>query len=165
MQDFNQEFKIALKIPKKLKSYFDNFWHWILKYIDTWFRKCARYELILETCMSKMCWKYIMKRKNEHFLSKNAEKVNSWRWTKNSHLKSWQKGKGFSWDIQRKETVENYRKFSSFVRQVSKGFKEKDDKKNAWDKRVTALEFIQTGNCFYFDSFISFFWNYPIYLA
>ena len=38
-----------------------------------------------------------------------------------------------------------------------KGFKEKDAVKYAWDGVVTALEFIPTGNYFYFNSSISFF--------
>ena len=39
----------------------------------------------------------------------------------------------------------------------TEGFKEKDAAKNAWDGVATALEFIQTGNYFYFNPFILFF--------
>ena len=37
-----------------------------------------------------------------------------------------------------------------------KRFKEKDAVKNAWDGVVTALEFILTGNYFYFNSYFIF---------
>ena len=38
-----------------------------------------------------------------------------------------------------------------------KGFKEKDAEKNAWDGVATVLEFNLTTNCFYLNSFTSFF--------
>ena len=56
-----------------------------------------------------------------------------------------------------KELSQTVRSFPILHDESNVGFKEKDAVKNAWDGVVAALEFIQTGNYFYFDSFISCF--------
>ena len=54
-------------------------------------------------------------------------------------------------EISREEELsETVRSFPVLYDKFHKGFKEKDAVKNAWDGVVTALEFIPTGNCFYF---------------
>ena len=55
------------------------------------------------------------------------------------------------------ELLETVRSFPVLYDKSHEGFKEKDAVKNAWDGVAEALEFIQTGNYFYFNSFISFF--------
>ena len=63
-----------------------------------------------------------------------------------------------SLDISREEELSaTVRSFQFSHDKSRKRFKEKDALKNAWDGFATALEFIQTGNYFYFNSFISFF--------
>ena len=66
-------------------------------------------------------------------------------------------GKGFSRDIWRRGAVGNCQRFAISCDKFRKGFKEKDAVKNACDGVVKVLEFIQTGNYFHFNSFISFF--------
>ena len=62
-----------------------------------------------------------------------------------------------SLDISREEELwETDRSSPGLQDKSHKGFKEKDVK-NAWDAVATTLEFIQTGNYFYFKPFISFF--------
>ena len=63
-----------------------------------------------------------------------------------------------SLDISREEELQETDRSSPGSQNKShKGFKEKDVVKNAWDAVATKLEFIQTGNYFYFKPFISFF--------
>ena len=63
-----------------------------------------------------------------------------------------------SLDISREEEPwETDRSSPGLQDKSHKGFKEKDVVKNAWDAVATTLEFIQTGNYFYFKPFISFF--------
>ena len=57
----------------------------------------------------------------------------------------------------KKELLESIKNFLVLYGKSNKGFKEKDALKNASDGAVTTLEFIQTGNYFCFNSFISFF--------
>ena len=63
-----------------------------------------------------------------------------------------------------KELLETVKSFPVLYKS-HKEFKEKDALKNAWDRVVATLEFIQTGNYFYFNYFISFFLNYLIHLV
>ena len=55
------------------------------------------------------------------------------------------------------ELSETLRSFPVFYDKSHNGFKVKDAVKNAWDGVVTALEFMPTGNYFYFNSSVSFF--------
>ena len=52
--------------------------------------------------------------------------------------------------------METVRTFPVLYDKSHKGFKEKDAAKNTWDEVAKAFEFIQTGNYFYLNSFISF---------
>ena len=54
------------------------------------------------------------------------------------------------------ELSETVRGFPVLCDKSRKWFKEKDAMKNAWYGVVTALEFIQTGNYFYFNSYCIF---------
>ena len=55
------------------------------------------------------------------------------------------------------ELLKTVRSFPVLYNKSHKGFKEKGTVKNVWHGVVTALEFIPTGNYFYFNSSISFF--------
>ena len=55
------------------------------------------------------------------------------------------------------ELSETVRSFPVLYDKSYKGNKEKDVMKNAWDAVAAALEFIPTGNYFYFNPSISFF--------
>ena len=55
------------------------------------------------------------------------------------------------------ELLETVRSFSFLYDKSHKGFQEKDAVKNAWDGVAMVLEFIQTGNYFYVNPFISVF--------
>ena len=71
-----------------------------------------------------------------------------------------------SLDMSREEELsKNVRSFPVLHDKSYKGFKENYAVKYSWDGVVTALEFIQTSNYFYFNSFVSFFLNYLIRLA
>ena len=60
-------------------------------------------------------------------------------------------------DISREDELpETVRNFPVLQVKYHKRFKENDAVNNTWDGVATALEFIQTGNCFNFEPFISF---------
>ena len=77
---------------------------------------------------------------------------------KKSLLKTLKKIEKISLQISREDELwETVRSFPVLYNRSLEGFKEKDAVKNAWDVVAEALEFIQTGDYFYFNSFISFF--------
>ena len=77
---------------------------------------------------------------------------------KKSLLKILKKIEKISLQISREDELwETVRSFPVLYNRSLEGFKEKDAVKNAWDAVAEALEFIQTGDYFYFNSFISFF--------
>ena len=77
---------------------------------------------------------------------------------KKSLLKILKKIEKISLQISREDELwETVRSFPVLYNRSLEGFKEKDAVKNAWDVVAEALEFIPTGDYFYFNSFISFF--------
>ena len=77
---------------------------------------------------------------------------------KKSLLKTLKKIEKISLQISREDELwETVRSFPVLYNRSLEGFKEKDAVKNAWDVVAEALELIQTGEYFYFNSFISFF--------
>ena len=122
-----------------------------------WFRTCARYDLILETFTSKICSNHIMEvKKNDLQVQKVSKQILE---GEQEILKKLIKWKRSFLTYLEKRNCRKLSEVSLFCLKSPERFKEKDAVKNAVMESLVAaaLEFVKTGNYFYFNSFVSLF--------